>query len=101
MSLVILGSMEVDSEDLETVVAAVRELATATQSERGCRHYAFAQDVLSPQIIRVSEWWEDEESLLEHFQQKHIADFMEFMKTVKIIANEATKYQVSSFGDVM
>jgi quinol monooxygenase YgiN len=44
----------------------------ATRAEPGCIDYAYAEDVLEPGLIRVSEKWESREALAVHFEAAHM-----------------------------
>ena len=66
--------------------AKVREQAiamvAATNQEAGCLHYAFAQDIADPDLIRISERWESPENLTAHGASAHMAEFNKAMGSV-------------------
>jgi quinol monooxygenase YgiN len=55
----------------------------ATNQEVGCLHYAFAQDIADPDLIRISERWESQEALAAHGASAHMAEFNKAMGGVQ------------------
>ncbi|MBI1362039.1 MAG: antibiotic biosynthesis monooxygenase [Alphaproteobacteria bacterium] len=51
---------------------AMEEMVHASRAEPGCIDYAYAIDLLDPQLIRVSERWSDREALTVHLASDHI-----------------------------
>ena len=46
-----------------------------SRAEPGCRTYSYAEDVLDPGLIRVTETWDDRAALDAHFASTHIAEW--------------------------
>ena len=44
----------------------------ATRAEDGCVNYAFAEDVLDPGLIHISEVWRDKAALEKHGASAHM-----------------------------
>ena len=44
----------------------------ASRAEPGCIGYAYAEDILEPGLIRVSEAWQDEASFAAHAASDHL-----------------------------
>ena len=57
-------------------------MVAATNQEQGCLHYAFAQDIADPDLIRISERWESQEALAAHGASAHMAAFNKAMGSV-------------------
>ena len=71
--IVITGTVRIPVGTLDRARPAMRAMVDATRAEDGCLHYAFAEDVLEPGLIWVSESWRDGEALQRHAQSAHMA----------------------------
>jgi len=60
----------------EEPVAAAREVAAATQTDRGCLAYSFPADVEDPDRVIGIEVWADQVALDEHMGHRHTQDFL-------------------------
>jgi quinol monooxygenase YgiN len=73
--ILIIGTIRIPPEQLEAALPAMRAMAEASRAEDGCLHYAYAEDVLEPDLIRVSELWRDQSALDRHFDSAHLAEW--------------------------
>ena len=48
-------------------------MVTASRAEDGCLEYSYAEDILEPGLIHVSERWRDQAALQAHFGADHMA----------------------------
>ena len=55
----------------------------ASRAEAGCAGYDYAFDMLEPGLMRVREWWRDEQALRDHFATPHMAAFLKALRTLK------------------
>ena len=51
----------------------MRKVMLATRAEDGCIEYNYAEDVLDPGLIRVSELWASRAQLDAHMRTPHMA----------------------------
>mgnify|MGYP003316396517 FL=1 len=65
-----------DSNNFETIKNAVKELEIKTREEDGCLDYAFSVELHSDRIIRITELWENLQSLKDHLKTEHVAHFV-------------------------
>ena len=70
--IVVVGQFRLPSENLEKARAAMVRVVEATRAEPGCQAYSYAEDVLDPGLIRVSELWDNREALTSHFEAAHM-----------------------------
>jgi len=70
--------------EVEKLSAPLAELIAATREEPGCVSYAFARDMLEPNLLRVSEIWQDEAALKAHGKAPHIAAFAAALRAAQI-----------------
>ncbi len=58
--------------DPDSARPAMTEMVHASRAEIGCIDYAYAADLLDPNLIRVSERWASREALTAHLASDHI-----------------------------
>jgi quinol monooxygenase YgiN len=71
--VVIMGTVRIDPARLAGARLAMEAMVTASRAEPGCRHYAYAEDLLEPGLIQVSEHWLDRDAVAFHFATPHMA----------------------------
>ncbi len=81
--LLIEGWLKLGKGEFAKVRDAGIAMVKATNEEAGCLHYAFAQDIADPDLIRISERWESQEALAAHSASAHMAEFNKAMGGVK------------------
>ena len=69
------GWIKLKSADLEKIEPLAKMMMAESAKEDGCLHYSFAKDLADDSIIRVSERWESERHLTDHFATEHMAEF--------------------------
>jgi quinol monooxygenase YgiN len=70
--LLIVGTFRLAPAALDAARPAMRAMIEASRAEAGCLHYSYAEDVLDPGLIRVTEQWRDPAALDAHFAMPHI-----------------------------
>jgi quinol monooxygenase YgiN len=77
--IIILGRAEADPARLPELRGALTEMMRATFEESGCLSYSLAIEHEGgnghPAVITISERWESEASLKDHFTSAHMAAF--------------------------
>jgi len=73
--LLITGSARPAPGARDRLVAAVREISTATQGDPGCLHYLFAASLEDDAIISL-ELWRDQAALDAHMNHEHTRRFL-------------------------
>jgi quinol monooxygenase YgiN len=71
--LLIIGTIRLPPENLALARPVMAEMLRASRAEDGCLDYSYAEDVIEPGLIHVSELWRDQEALDRHFASPHIA----------------------------
>lgn len=69
--IVVEGTIRV--RDLAGAKPHMQAMIQASRAESGCIDYAYAEDLMDPGLIRVSERWESREALMRHLESEHIA----------------------------
>jgi quinol monooxygenase YgiN len=73
MTVVVIGQFRFPPDRMGEALPAMRKVMEATRAEDGCIEYNYAEDVLDPGLIRVSEVWETREQLAAHLKTPHMA----------------------------
>lgn len=73
MAIVVVGQFRMPAENMEQARPLMAKVMLATRAEDGCIEYNYAEDVLDPGLIRVSEVWETREQLAAHLKTEHMA----------------------------
>jgi quinol monooxygenase YgiN len=94
MALLIVGTVRLPPENLALAKRVMSPMIEATRGEDGCIHYAYAEDVAEPGLIRVSELWRDRESLARHFASAHLAAWRAAWPRLGISDRSLASYEV-------
>ena len=78
--LVVLADARFDAGQIDKVRALARPMIEASRAEPGCAGYDYAFDLLKPDLMRVREWWKDEQALRDHFATPHMAAFLKGLR---------------------
>jgi len=81
--LLIEGWLKLATGEFAKLHDQARAMVAATLAEDGCLHYSFAQDVVDPDLIRISERWRDEAALGAHSASAHMAEFQQALAGLK------------------
>lgn len=71
--VIIEGTIRVD--DIEKARPYMEKMIQASRAEEGCIDYSYAVDITDPTLIRVTERWENRNTLAEHLNSKHLAEW--------------------------
>lgn len=77
--IVIRASMKVKPGKEEAALAAFRATMAGSRAEAGCVEYRFTADLEESGVHHILEIWEDEPSLIAHFQGQAFKSFMAVM----------------------
>jgi quinol monooxygenase YgiN len=75
--IVVVGQFRIPAERMAEARPLMAKVMVATRAEAGCIEYNYAEDLLDPGLIRVSEVWESREQLAAHTQTAHMAVWAE------------------------
>ena len=94
--IVVNAILESTESDIAAMKEAIREMETHSRREAGCNDYTFSVETSNPNIIRVTEQWENMAALAAHFAEPHMAVFQQAMaanppKSVNAKFYEATE----------
>ena len=70
--IVVVGHFRLPLERMVEARGAMARVMLATRAEAGCVQYNYAEDLLDPGLIRVSEVWDSRAQLTAHLQTPHM-----------------------------
>ena len=75
--IVVVGQFRLPASRMDEARPAMAKVMLATRAEAGCVQYNYAEDVLDPGLIRVSELWQSRAQLAAHMQTPHMAQWVQ------------------------
>lgn len=75
--IVVIGQFRLAAEHMESARPLMAKVMLATRAEDGCVEYNYAEDVLDPGLIRVSEVWHSRAQLHAHLKTAHMVTWGE------------------------
>ncbi len=75
--IVVVGQFRLPVERMPEARGAMARVLLATREEAGCVQYNYAEDLLDPGLIRVSEVWDSRAQLTAHLKTPHMAQWVE------------------------
>ncbi len=66
--IVVNAKMITNEENFKIIKKAVEKLEIETRKEKGCIDYGFSVELHNNSIIRITELWEDLQSLKDSFK---------------------------------
>ena len=93
--IAVIGQFRMPPENMETARPLMRKVMEATRNEAGCTEYNYAEDVLDPGLIRVSEVWDSREQLTAHLATDHMRVWGEERIALGLSGRAITVYEVS------
>ena len=95
MTVAVIGQFRMPPENMAAARPMMRKVMEATRAEDGCIEYNYAEDVLEPGLIRVSEVWASREQLMAHLKTPHMAVWGEERAGLGLYGRDITVYEVS------
>lgn len=77
--IVFTGTIDIDPEQRDVFVEAVRKATPLVRGEAGCESFAFSADLEDENRFHLSEQWADEETLAAHNTSAHMLEFRQSM----------------------
>lgn len=94
--ILIVGTVRLAAGTLAAARPAMARMIAASRAEPGCRGYSYAEDVLDPGLIRVTELWDDRAALDAHFASPHIAEWRAAWPSLGLRDRNLTLHHVAS-----
>ncbi len=94
MPVLVIGEFRLPPERMADAREAMERVIVATRAEEGCLGYAYAEDVLDPGLIRVSEKWQSRELLAAHLAAPHMAVWKQERAALGLSGRDITGFVV-------
>lgn len=91
--IVVAGQFRFPAERMDEARPAMHKVITATRAEAGCMVYGYAEDVLDPGLIRVSELWQSRAQLDAHMQTEHMVTWQRTRAALGLSERRITVYE--------
>ena len=98
--IAIVWQFRMPVESLAVARPLMRAVVEATRAEEGCIEYNYAEDVLDPGLIRVSEVWDSYEQLMAHMATPHMKTWGEERIALGLSGRSITAYTVTDAQQV-
>lgn len=96
MAIVVVGQFRLPPERMAEARPVMARVMTATRAEAGCIEYNYAEDVLDPGLIRVSELWESRAQLAAHMGMAHMAQWVEERAELGLTGRQITVFEADA-----
>ncbi len=91
--IIVTGIVELRPDTVEKFKEISADNLVASRAEAGCHGYAYYQDIENPCIFRPYEIWEDEATLIKHFQEPHTQAFTKALREIGVVRFDVYKYE--------
>ena len=98
MPVVVIGQFRFPAERMDEARPVMRKVMEATRAEAGCSEYNYAEDVLDPGLIRVSEVWDSRAHLDAHMQTPHMAAWQLERAALGLTGRSIAVYEAQAAG---
>lgn len=89
--IVVEGTIKV--ANLEQALPHMEAMIRKSRAEAGCIAYAYAVDVLDPNLVHISERWENRTVLDAHINSAHLAEWRSCWPSVGISDKSLRLYE--------
>lgn len=95
--IVVSAYYRVHPADRQIFIDAVVPEMTAAEAMPGCIYYAFAQDLVDPNLFHLVEGWEDEAAYERHeAADTFLAALATVVATVRIVDRQGVRYDIAA-----
>lgn len=99
--VIVLGTARLGPGEIDRLLPEMRTQIEATRAEDGCEHYAFARDVIDPDLLHISERWRDNDAITAHFGTPHMATFNAAIGAAQLVSLSVKAYDANGERTLM
>jgi quinol monooxygenase YgiN len=92
--LLIVGTIRLPPEKLQDARPIMKDMIESSRAEGGCLEYSYAEDMLDAGLIHVTEIWQDQAALDQHFASGHLATWRASWPNLQIRDRDLRVYEV-------
>ena len=96
MKVAVIGQFRVPPENMAAIRPLMAKVIAASCKESGCIAYSYAEDVMEPGLIRVSELWESRKHLDAHLGAPHMTEWRAEREALGLTGRKLMAYAVSN-----
>lgn len=100
MPVAVIGQFRMPPESMDAARPLMAKVMLASSAEDGCIEYNYAEDVLDPGLIRVSEVWASREQLAAHLKTPHMAVWGDERAALGLTGRKVTVYEVTGAAEL-
>ena len=93
--ILVIGQFRMPPENMAAARPLMSKVMLATRTEDGCVEYNYAEDLLDPGLIRVSEVWESRAQLTAHLKTEHMAVWVTERAALGLSGRAITVFEAS------
>ena len=97
--IIVTGAVRFGNGEIERFRSALVNNIETSRKEGGCHAYSYALDLLEPNLLRITEMWEDEAAADAH--AKKLPELMAPLEGAKIEAMSVTAYQAEFLRNIV
>ncbi|MEZ5572773.1 MAG: putative quinol monooxygenase [Halioglobus sp.] len=92
--IVVNATVKTSRQDITALQEAIATMEAASRAEAGCRDYTFSVELNNPDVLRITEKWDNVEALQAHFATPHMAAFQAALNTMPSPSMDLKFYDV-------
>lgn len=96
----VIGILRFPTDRMSEVLPHLKTLVEATYQNDDCISYDVAEDPFDPGLIRFSELWPNQESLIKHLSAPHIEPWRTIAKQCGLVERKFTAYDIANSKEV-
>jgi quinol monooxygenase YgiN len=94
-NIVVVGYIRVAPADRDNFINVLQLHVPRVREKDGCIAYSFSADFLDPNVVRVSELWQDLRSLEEHLASEEFLSTLNELSQVEFLERSVQRYDVT------
>ena len=74
-NIIVNAVIDADAATIEALREPLLAMQAASRAENGCQDYTFSVELGDPEKVRITERWDNMDTLLAHFASSHMGSF--------------------------
>lgn len=99
--IIVTGTVRFGDGEIERLRNDLAHNVEATRRESGCDHYTYGVDLQDPNLLHVSERWQDEAAMDAHMGTAHMATLMGVLGGARVEGMSIKAYRADYLKTVL
>jgi len=99
--IIVHGTFPLKADLRDEALILMRQMALASKMEKGCISYEFYVGLTQPNSLLLFQEWETVDALQNHFETKHMEEFLKQLPDVLDGEVSTRRYEVRVPGEVI